>query len=70
MEKDINVIIQLVENSCLDQTVKEILIRDLKKEGLTDFLKEQIQAYCMDGIEKIDKQVVEIDQLLNKNPSV
>jgi hypothetical protein len=46
------------------------LIRDLKKEGLTDFLKEQIQAYCMDGIEKIDKQVSEIDQLLNKNPSV
>lgn len=70
MSTDINTITKLIQDSCLDQTVKEILLRDLEKEGLTDFLKEQIKAYCMDGIEKIDKEVVEIDKLLNKNPSV
>ena len=70
MSTDIETIVKLIQDSCLDQTVKEILLRDLEKEGLTDFLKEQIKAYCTDGIEKIDKEVAEIDKLLNTNPSV
>ena len=40
---DVNNIIYLIEQSALDQTIKDILIRDLQSEGLTDFLKEQIK---------------------------
>ena len=54
MEENIQKIVALIQESPLDQTVKEILIRDLEAEGLTDFLREQIEAYCTDGIEKLD----------------
>lgn len=50
-------IIHLIEESPLDQTIKDILIRDLKSEGLTEFLKEQIKVYCLEGIKKIDAQI-------------
>lgn len=30
-------IIHLIQQSALDQTIKDILIRDLETEGLTDF---------------------------------
>lgn len=38
--------IDTVLNSRLDQTIKDILIADLSREGLTPFLKEQIKNYC------------------------
>ncbi len=69
MNHDINKIIQLIQKSCLDQTVKDILIRDLEKDGLTDFLKEQINAYCDEGISKIDKELGETEKLLNTQTS-
>lgn len=69
MNHDISTIIQLIQNSCLDQTVKDILIRDLQKEGLTDFLKEQINAYCDEGVSKIDKEIEETEKLLNTQTS-
>ena len=50
-------IIYLIEQSPLDPTVKGILIRDLQADGLTDFLKEQIKAYCLVGIQKADEQI-------------
>jgi hypothetical protein len=46
----------MIEGSELDETIKNILIRDLQNDGLTDFLKEQIKAYCLDGIKKIDAE--------------
>ena len=55
---DVNNIIYLIEQSALDQTIKDILIRDLQSEGLTDFLKEQIKAYCLDTIKKIDEKII------------
>lgn len=69
MAEDIQTIIELVQQSPLDQTVKDILIRDLKNEGLTDFLKEQINAYCNEGIEKLDKKIEEAEKVANQNPS-
>lgn len=69
MTENIQTIIELIQQSPLDQTVKDILIRDLKNEGLTDFLKEQIKAYCDEGIEKLDKQIEEVEKQSNQNPS-
>lgn len=57
MNQDIQDIIHLIEKSALDQTIKEILIRDLQTEGLTDFLREQIKAYCLEGIKAMDEQM-------------
>lgn len=57
MDEKIQRIIRLIEMSDLDQTIKEILIRDLQSEGLSDFLKEQIKAYCLDNLKKIDAQI-------------
>jgi hypothetical protein len=66
-------IIHLIEESPLDQTIKDILIRDLKSEGLNDFLKEQIKAYCLEGIKKIDVKIEaakkELEAQPQQNPS-
>ena len=47
-------IIDIIESSDLDRTIKDILIRDLKSEGLTEFLREQIISYCDKAVELID----------------
>ncbi len=64
----------LIQISDLDQTIKDILTRDLESEGLTDFLREQIKAYCLEGLKKIDAQIEEAKRALNEpseeNPSV
>lgn len=57
MTDQIQDIIHLIEQSELDQTIKDILIRDLQQEGLTDFLREQIRAYCLEGIKIADAQI-------------
>lgn len=59
MNDKINIqeIIDIINNSDLDTTIKDILIRDLKSEGLTEFLREQIIAYCDKAIELIDKRL-------------
>ncbi len=66
-------IIHLIKQSELDETIKRILIRDLETEGLTDFLREQIKAYCMEGLKKIDAQMAEakktLDETVTQNPS-
>lgn len=67
MEEKIQHLIHLIQVSDLDQTVKDILIRDLQTEGLTDFLKEQIKAYCLEGIKKIDSQIEEAKKILDSN---
>ena len=69
MEENIQKIVALIQESPLDQTVKEILIRDLEAEGLTDFLREQIEAYCTDGIEKLDKKIASAEKFIQANPS-
>lgn len=53
-EQELQSIIDLINASALDQTIKDILIRDLQAEGLTDFLREQIIAYCDDALKKLD----------------
>ena len=45
MEDKIQNIVHLIQQSDLDQTIKDILIRDLQADGLNDFLREQIKAY-------------------------
>ncbi len=69
MDDKIANIIHLIEQSPLDQTIKDILIRDLKSEGLTDFLKEQIKAYCLEGIKELDEKIIQAEKTLNENPS-
>lgn len=68
MEEKIQNIIHLIKQSPLDQTIKDILIRDLQTEGLTDFLREQIKAYCLDGIKQIDEQIVKAKAALEEQP--
>lgn len=67
MEEKIQKIIHLIEKSPLDQTIKDILIRDLQTEGLTDFLKEQIKAYCLEGIKQLDEQMLDAKEVLDSN---
>lgn len=67
-------IILLIEKTDLDQTIKDILIRDLKAEGLTDFLREQIKVYCFEEIKQIDEGIAEAKKILEEqtqqNPSI
>lgn len=71
MDSKIDNIIYLIEQSALDGTIKNILVRDLRSEGLTDFLREQIIAYCTEGIKRIDERIekakLELNQSLPKN---
>lgn len=64
MDEKIQKIVNLVQESDLDQTIKDILIRDLQTEGLTDFLREQIKAYCLENIKLLDEKMLEAKQAL------
>ena len=68
-EDKIQNIVHLIQISDLDQTIKDILIRDLQTEGLTEFLREQIKAYCVENLKKIDAQIEEAKKTLNENPA-
>lgn len=59
MDEKIQKIVNLIQSSDLDQTIKDILIRDLQADGLNDFLREQIKAYCLEGIKIIDQRMEE-----------
>ena len=65
-QEKIDKTIYLIEKSDLDQTIKDILIRDLKSDGLTDFLREQIKAYCMQGIKELDNRIAQAKQELEE----
>jgi hypothetical protein len=70
MDDKIQKIVNLIQESDLDQTIKDILIRDLQTEGLTDFLREQIRAYCLEGIKIIDQRLEEAQKALEtENPA-
>lgn len=71
MDDKIQKIVHLIQQSDLDQTIKDILIRDLQSEGLTDFLREQIKAYCLEGIKRLDVQIEEARKALEngENPA-
>ncbi len=46
-------LVSIVEKSTLDQTLKQILIRDIKAEGVNDFYIDQVMAYCENAIEAL-----------------
>jgi hypothetical protein len=70
MDEKIENIIHLIQQSPLDETIKSILIRDLQTEGLTDFLKEQIKAYCLEGMKLIDEKMEAAKKFLEtQNPA-
>lgn len=72
MDEKVEKIVELIRSSALDETIKNILIRDLQTEGLTDFLREQIKAYCLDGLKKLDEAKQDAIKILdekNENPS-
>lgn len=56
MVGQIEQVIDVIQKSELDQTIKDILVNDLHQEGLTDFLKQQISTFCDVNIEKILKE--------------
>jgi hypothetical protein len=68
--EDIKDIIELIKASELDETIKAILIRDLESEGLTEFLREQIKSYCLEGIKRANAQIERAKNLLGsgQNP--
>lgn len=66
MDQNLQNIIHLIQQSPLDDTIKDILVRDLQSEGLTDFMKEQIKAYCLEGIVEIDDQIEKAKKVLNQ----
>ncbi len=67
MDEKVKKIIYLIQISELDETIKDILIRDLQTEGLTDFLREQIKAYCLEGLRKMDVQTEEAKRILEES---
>lgn len=71
MDEKVEKVIRLVQHSNLDQTIKDILIRDLSTEGLenNDFLKEQIKAYCLGEIKRVDAEIEEIKKILSTDKS-
>lgn len=70
MDEKIQRIVDLIQQSDLDQTIKDILIRDLQTEGLTDFLREQIRAYCLENIKLLDERMIQAKQALEQeNPA-
>jgi hypothetical protein len=52
-------LIKIVEDSELDPTIKSILIRDIKSEGVNDFLLEQVIAYCDKAIKDLEDHVAQ-----------
>lgn len=64
MADDVQIIIDLIQKAPLDETIKNILIRDLKAEGLTDFLREQIIAYCLEAKDELKKDYEEARRIL------
>ncbi len=66
MDNKTQSIIDLIRQTDLDQTIKDILIRDLQNEGLTDFLREQIKAYCLQGLKEIEPHLEEAKKILEE----
>jgi len=50
-------VVEIISNSDLDTTIKEILIRDVKKEGVNEFLLEQVIAYCDNAVSILKKYI-------------
>lgn len=50
-------LIQLVQKSDLDATIKGILIRDIRNEGVNEFLIDQVIAYCDNAIGIINQRL-------------
>jgi len=71
MDEKIQNIVHLIQESDLDQTIKDILIRDLQTDGLNDFLREQIKAYCLEGLKRLDVQIEDAKRALEEteNPA-
>lgn len=67
MDEKTQKIIALIKQSALDQTIQDILVRDLESEGLTDFLREQIKAYCIEGKKKAEEEAEALKILEEKN---
>lgn len=49
-------LINIVQKSDLDPTIKDILVRDIQNEGVNEFLLEQVIAYCENALEELKKQ--------------
>ncbi len=70
MDEKTKKIIALIKKSALDQTIQDILVRDLESEGLTDFLREQIKAYCVESNKKLDEEEAEAIKILEQQGQI
>lgn len=69
VSSEIQDLVYLIQVSGLDSTIKISLIQTLLAEGLSDFLREQITAYCMEDLRKADPDLVKrVQQLLQNDP--
>jgi hypothetical protein len=59
-------VVDLIQKSVLDDTIKSILVRDLQAEGLTEFMREQIKAYCLEGLKQLDHLEQEAKKILEE----
>ncbi len=69
MDEKVEKIIYLIHVSDLDETVKGVLIQTLLSEGLTDYIREQIKAYCLDGIQNPDERTDAARLVLEETPA-
>ena len=71
MQEKISVeeVIAIIEESELDPTIKEILIRDVRNEGVTEFLLDQVIAYCDNAIAYLNKNMESQKLHASQNPS-
>lgn len=60
-------LVGIIEKSGLDNTIKTILIRDIKSEGVTEFLLDQVLAYCDNAIDVLKGR---LKDTVKNNPSV
>lgn len=63
-------IIQLVESSDLDPTIKEILTRDLAIEGLSEYMLELVKAYCLGDKNALTAHVKLVEEILAEKQAV
>lgn len=59
----------LIEKSDLDQTLKDILVRDINENGLDDFLIEQVKAYCDANKKFVDERLQRAQSALGATPA-
>lgn len=60
---------KIIIKSDLCDEIKRLLTRDLSTHGLTDWLEKRIKDYCLDGLRRIDTQILKAAIILYRDKS-